>query len=428
MFRRLCRDFNRFMLDRYCKGLFAKLRDDGYVVLNGTQLQAIRDDRQFASHFSGIIVNEVRCENREDTVNQVIEGINAFACAMPRGIVATPDKDNMLEKFADFENINSDRLSKAGISITHLWAKFVIHEASHAMGLHGKHFEKNLSFCRDESLVYLHGFTRFMRVGHLRSSDQVPNFIASALMKRNIVDGLRASSETLRSNTQRWSTNYLNAPGMAEWAITRANNNDIMARLWSKRDDCFFNNAIINLNTRINAELEEDRNQTPALNIVTDQDWSEEQTWLDYFEDALSKRLPRQAVQHVTQRSEIRRRYAENHYELALNYLLAHADTSLLMDDGDPYELRDAAARAAKDAFSDIREERQQIRLLKKQYPYLQARTPFLSYNNCAALILRRLARSIDHVKRYADDYRPPNDDVKITHRCPMPHEPQNKL
>ena len=270
---------------------------------------------------------------------------------------------------ANKNGLNARRLRKQGLNDTHIYIDFFIHEASHVLGLNGHCWSDSDTFRFNEFDTYLHEFTRLMRVTGFGTQDRIPNLLANRKAMNSIIGCFKAiDGESKRYPALRYQFTH----SAAEWAITRANKAHIMKTAWNGDKDRF------NL-------------------------------------DVLRRHLPEYCA---TRQNGAPHR--ERAYILAAQLLKVTAghnvDEQFTKAFPDNYVVRDNALQAARHC---LRYSRAKRAFQAANGQMIAAKGDMLSEQ--AALILRQLARSIDHVKHYADDYRPPANGMRITHRCPVP-------
>jgi hypothetical protein len=314
------------------------------------------------------LYNLINEKNKDFNENTIIAGLNAIADSNNK-LILLPEREGLLDSLAAHKKLKSHKLQTSGLTDIHIYASYTIHEASHVIGLSGRCYRNRDSFNFNEVDSYLHEFTRFMRVGGFGTDDPVPNLLANI----KTIDNIQYCFDAIENNDNASTAlRYQFTHSASEWGITRANSPATMACLWDQRRDKFYLSRL--------------RRHMPRYSMKT-MDGNHR------MDDAYIKAL--------------------RHLKGAGN---ADMETPLASIFSDRYTMRNAAMRAASKCLRLARAER------KFRSPYEAFNRPKGSTpDERAALILRRLARAIDHVTRYADDYRPPASDIRITHRCRVP-------
>lgn len=360
---------------RYCTHLKTMLENAGYHVVDSQTLEKALNQKSDQALNRKVKGFRAAGGDNDRLLNDTIQKRNAFAYR-PLHLIGVPECRDLVAGVAMSWGLNSERLKQAGICDMHIYSAKLIHEASHVMGPDGRFWEDPASFEGDEPHTYLNHMTRFMRTTGFNARDSVPNFLADLNCINNTIAALRyyesdAETQTPPDHAVPANEKYKWTYHASQWAITRANKSDPVNSLWSKRADRFHANTL---------------------------------------------------KQHFAGQDVRNTGMSHSLYERARLFLgdcirKTHDTDSkgLIEETADLYELRDIAWQAGRNALEYAHNAKNGGACYQKGGTDAEK----------AALILRQLARSIDHIKRYADDYKPPANGARITHRCPTPgHTP----
>jgi hypothetical protein len=203
-------------LRSYCDGLIALLKSKGYRVAHGSDFENVdqlkdRDLRQRIVKQDALARAYARqgILRHAMLLSDVRRGAGAFVCPDTRTIVV-PDEKGLLDKFVATHRLNRAHLEADGITDLHLYAEYLIHEASHVIGNDGPAFTPS-SALNGEFQVHALAAARFIRAEDTKAARAAIRLFAAAKYMNPFN---MAESHIWSMNATDWALARVNRPGV----------------------------------------------------------------------------------------------------------------------------------------------------------------------------------------------------------------------
>jgi hypothetical protein len=202
-------------LRRYCDGLIVLLQSKGHRVAHGSDFKNVDQlkDRDLQSrvrkhHEIALAYYRQGVTQPLSLLGDVQRGGGAYCCRETKTLVV-PDEKGLLDKFAAAHRLNRDRLAADGITDLHLYAEYLIHEASHVIGNDGPAFTPS-SHLNGEFQVHALAAARFIKAADTAETRNAIRLFAAAKYMNPFN---MAESHIWSMNATDWALARVNRPG-----------------------------------------------------------------------------------------------------------------------------------------------------------------------------------------------------------------------